>query len=122
LQYNLLADENGDGFADLAFAEAAFTAIPFLSWAEVVIGDPLMRIAYGPGQKAWTPLTGDANNDGRVNNGDLSLVRFRQNSSLEGTEAEFELYNDLCDINRDGRINLGDFSLARFNIGSVANW
>jgi hypothetical protein len=122
LQYNLLADENGDGFADLTFVEAAFTAIPFLSWAEVVIGDPLMRIAYGPGQKAWTPLTGDANNDRRVNNGDLSLVRFRQNSSLEGTEAEFELYNDLCDINRDGRINIGDFSIARFNIGSVADW
>lgn len=43
--YNLVADSDCDGFADVTFVEAAFTSIPYLSWAEVVIGDPLMRIA-----------------------------------------------------------------------------
>ncbi len=45
---NLLRDEDGNGVADMCFVEAAFTAIPYLSWAEVVIGDPLMRPRLGP--------------------------------------------------------------------------
>jgi hypothetical protein len=52
LFYNLLADADGDGIADMTFIEAAFSAMPFLSWSEVVLGDPLMRIAYGPGGSA----------------------------------------------------------------------
>ena len=75
LFYNLLADMDDDGKADLTFIEAAFTAIPYLSWSEVVIGDPLMQIAYGPGGKVWTLLTGDANNDGIVNYGDMMFTR-----------------------------------------------
>lgn len=123
LQYNLLADENGDGFADLAFAEAAFTAIPFLSWAEVVIGDPLMRIAYGPGQKAWCPLLGDANNDGRVNFFDTWLIQGKMGGTLNTTDqAAFELYNDLCDVNKDGRINMFDMWVAKGCMGAVADW
>ncbi|MDD5065088.1 MAG: dockerin type I domain-containing protein [Phycisphaerae bacterium] len=124
LQYNLLADEDGDGFADLAFAEAAFTAIPFLSWAEVVIGDPLMQIAYGPGQKkAWSPLSGDANNDGRVNFFDTWLIQGKMGGTLNTTnEAYFAMYDDLCDINKDGRINMFDMWLAQGNMGALADW
>ena len=123
LFYNLLADSDGDGIADLTFIEAAFTAIPFLSWTEVVIGDPLMQIAYGAGGKTWTPLYGDANNDGRVNFFDLWLIRGRVGGTLNTTnETAFEQYDDLCDINKDGRINFFDMWVARGNMGAVADW
>jgi hypothetical protein len=123
LFYNLLADDDGDGKADLSFVEAAFTAIPFLSWSEVVIGDPLMQIAYGPGGKAWQSLLGDANNDGRVNFFDMWLIQSRMGGTLNTTDnTAFEKYNDLCDVNKDGRINLFDMYIARGNMGAVANW
>lgn len=123
LFYNLLSDDDYDGKADLTFVEAAFTAIPFLSWSEVVIGDPLMQIAYGPGQKAWFPLLGDANNDGRVNFFDMWLIQGRMGGTLNTTDqAAFDLYNDLCDINKDGRINYFDMWVAAGNMGAVADW
>jgi len=123
LFYNLLADGNGDGKADLTFAEAAFTAIPFLSWSEVVIGDPLMQIAYGPGGKAWTPLYGDADNSGRVNFLDIRCIKLRMGGALTNTsQAAFELYNDLCDIDKNGRINFFDIWFAKSNMGAVADW
>jgi len=123
LFYNLLADNDGDEIADLTFVEAAFTAIPFLSWSEVVIGDPLMQIAYGPGQKAWYQLLGDANNDGRVNMFDLWLIRGKIGGTLNTTnETAFGKYDDLCDVNKDGRINFFDMWLARGNMGAVADW
>jgi hypothetical protein len=119
--YNLLADENSDGTADLAFVEAAWTAIPFLSWSEVVIGDPLMRVAYGPGGRAWTPLYGDANNDGRVNYADIWFINGKIGGVLNTTDsAAFARYDDLCDINKDGRINNADIWFANGNIGAVA--
>lgn len=123
LFFNLLADANGNGIADLTLVEAAFTAIPYLSWSEVLIGDPLMRIAYGPGQKkAWTPLLGDANNDGRVNFFDLWLIQSHMGGTLNTTnEAAFALYDDLCDINKDGKINMFDMWLAQGNMGAVAD-
>jgi hypothetical protein len=124
LFFNLLADADGNGIADLTLVEAAFTAIPYLSWSEVLIGDPLMQIAYGPGQKkAWFPLLGDANNDGRVNFFDLWLIQSRMGGTLNTTDqAAFELYNDLCDINKDGRINMFDMWLTKGNMGAVAGW
>ena len=123
LFHNLLADEDGDGKADLTFAEAAFTAIPFLSWTEVVIGDPLMQIAYGPGQKAWFALMGDANNDGRVNFFDTWLIQGRMGGMLNTSrETLFARYDDLCDINKDGRINMFDMWVAKGNMGAVADW
>jgi hypothetical protein len=123
LHYNLLADEDGDGFADLTFIEAAFTAMPFLSWSEVVIGDPLMRIAYGPGQKAWTPLEGDANNNGWVLYSDLFLIRNHLGGALNTTdEAAFEKYCDLCDVNKNGVVSYRDISDARANLGQSADW
>jgi hypothetical protein len=123
LFYNLLADADGDDKADLTFAEAAFTAIPYLSWCEVVIGDPLMQIAYGPGGKVWRRLDGDANNDGRVNFGDMVLVRMRLGGRLNTTNpVAFERYSDLCDVNKDGIVNFGDLVLTRMNLGATADW
>ena len=46
---NLLRDDDEDGVGDMTLAEAAFTAMPFLSWAEVVLGDPLMRLRTASG-------------------------------------------------------------------------
>jgi hypothetical protein len=123
LFYNLLADADGNGQADMTFAEAAFTAIPYLSWSEVAIGDPLMQISYGPGQKAWNQLYGDANNDGRVNFGDITIIRMKSGGNLNSDDpAVFSLYDDLCDVNKDGRVNFGDVTLARSNLGAVAGW
>ena len=122
LFYNLLADSDGDGRADLSFVEAAFTSIPFLSWAEVVIGDPLMRIAYGPGGRAWQRLDGDGNNDGRVNFLDLKRVRDRLGAQLNTTnQDDFDLYHDLYDFNKDGRINFLDLLRTKKNLGATSN-
>jgi hypothetical protein len=109
LFYNLLADANGDGRADLTLVEAAFTAIPYLSWSEVLIGDPLMRITYGPGGLAWTPKQGDVNLDGIVNFKDVRLLNVALGGQLNSSDpAIFGPYNDLCDFNQDGIINFKD--------------
>lgn len=124
LFFNLLADADGDGRADLTLVEAAFSAIPYLSWSEVLIGDPLMQIAYGPGhKKGWCPLLGDANNDGRVNFFDTWLIQGRMGGTLNtANETSFGLYDDMCDINKDGRINMFDMWVAKGNMGAVAGW
>ncbi len=109
LFYNLLADDDSDGKADLTFVEAAFTSISFLSWSEVVIGDPLMRIAYGNGGAAWTKLCGDANNDGKINIKDVrALKRFYGGDLYSSDPEKYAKYDDLCDFNDDGRINIKD--------------
>lgn len=123
LHYNLLSDADSDGYADLTFIEAAYTAIPFLSWTEVVIGDPLMKIAYGTGGKVWKSLTGDANNDGQVVYYDLFYIKIHLGGELNSTNpANFEKYDDLCDINKDGIITYYDLYLAKVNLGTIADW
>jgi hypothetical protein len=117
--YNLLADENGDGFADLTFVEAAFTGIPYLSWAEVVIGDPLMRIAYGPGEQAWTPFLGDVNKDDKVDTTDVSTVRWCDGGGLYSDDSTMRVkYIDLCDFNHDGKVDSTDVSVVRYCNGT----
>ncbi len=114
LAYNLLADADGDGIADLTFVEAAFTAIPYLSWSEIVIGDPLMRIAYGPGEQAWWQIYGDTDNNGTLNFADVMFIRRSSGGKLETTDqSAFERYNDLCDIDQNGTINFADVMFAR---------
>jgi hypothetical protein len=119
LTYNLFSDADGDGTADLTFIEAAFTGIPFLSWAEVAIGDPLMRICYGPGEDAaWTPILGDVNQDGAVNIRDMVYLRNLNlaagNPGLyDSIPEKRELYQDLCDLNQDGYNNIRDIVILR---------
>jgi len=109
LFHNLLADDDGDGQADLTFIEAAYTAIPFLSWSEVVIGDPLMRISYGPGGKTWNKIIGDCNNDGLINIKDVRELKEALGADFNSSDPELQdRYNDLCDFNDDGRINIKD--------------
>jgi len=115
LFYNLLADADGDGFADMTFVEAAFSALPYLSWSEVVIGDPLMQIAYGPGGLAcgedW--LIGDVNLDDYVTEEDLLLAA----ESLGGIFGDSS-YNVCADVNRDGSVTYYDLWLASENLGA----
>jgi hypothetical protein len=110
LFYNLLADANADGRADLTLVEAAFTSIPYLSWSEVLIGDPLMRIAYGPGGLAWvSPRQGDTNFDGIINFKDVRQLNIALGSQLNSSDPNvFDLYDDRCDFNQDGIINFKD--------------
>jgi hypothetical protein len=111
--YNFLTDDDGDGFSDMTFVEAAFTGIPYLSWAEVVIGDPLMRIAYGPGEAdAWVPIAGDCNVDGVVNVRDVRVYSNSVGGDINNTDSQyFGLYNDLADFNCDGLINVRDLRI-----------
>jgi hypothetical protein len=79
---------------NLTWAEAAYTSIPFLSWQQTVIGDPLARIIRstedinGDGVVdaedlwAWEQSPADINNDGVANDADKRL--------LEGTVRAFE--------------------------------
>jgi hypothetical protein len=111
LVYNLLADEDGDGFADLTFVEAAFSAIPYLSWGEVVIGDPLMRLAYntdgGNDDSAWffDDVLGDVTRDGIFNSKDTRAIRKASGSSLFISDSN---YDDMCDLTQDGLVNAKD--------------
>lgn len=57
LFYNYFRDADEGGTADMTFVEAAYTAIPYVSWATVVVGDPLMRLQGEPdaGPGWWEP-------------------------------------------------------------------
>ncbi len=115
--YNYFTDKDGpdgqpDGIADLTFVEAAFSGIPYLSWAEVAIGDPLMRIAYGTGDsKAWKPLPGDINKDGAINVLDIWQLRDAFGSTLQQNYQN--TYNDLADLNQDGSVDVFDIWIFR---------
>jgi hypothetical protein len=117
--YNLLADNDGDGRADMTFAEAVFSGIPYLSWAEVAIGDPLMRYIYknNGSNTEWNQLKGDANNDGYVTYLDVLLIKNAIGSILD-LNADLSYYNDLYDINHDFAITYADVVEAMNNIGS----
>ncbi len=122
--YNYLADHDQDGQADLTFVEAAFTGIPYLSWAEVVLGDPLMRPRFNPSaanrnkHKAWERLEGDVNRDGQVNLADIWWIRNGLGGLLNSADDEsFEKYDDRCDLNQDGQVNLYDLWVARNKVG-----
>lgn len=131
LLYNLFADnknEHGeyipDGKADLTFIEAAYSSIPFLSWSEVVIGDPLMRICYNsrPVKEldGWVPLEGDSNNDDKVSIADYWPIRFHYDGHIydANNDAAIEKYNDLADLNRDGKISLADYWVVKSHYGN----
>jgi hypothetical protein len=117
--YNFLADKDGDAVADLCFAEAAWTGIPYLSWTEVVIGDPLMRVHYGPGApQAWEPVRGDVNCDGMVNIRDLVYLRNLNHcggepSLYDADPVKRKQYEDLCDLNKDGCNDMRDLVILK---------
>ncbi len=114
LFYNYIADHDDNGVADLTFVEAAYTAIPYLSWSEVVIGDPLMQIAFGPGGDHFKKMPGDTNLDSIINLFDLWYIKKSMGGDLNALdEGKFQKYNDRCDVNQDSLINLADLWLAK---------
>jgi hypothetical protein len=59
LFFNYFRDADGDNVGDMTFVEAAYSAMPYLSWATIVVGDPLMRlvreVGVGPGWEEPKP-------------------------------------------------------------------
>ncbi len=105
---NLLRDDDADGVADMSLVEAAFTAIPYLSWAEVLIGDPLMRIRTGPGGVAKLSNTcpADVNGDGFVGYADRLRVLYSYNTAIGDPR-----YDPAADVNQDGVVGANDYQM-----------
>lgn len=115
LYANLLRDDDGDGVGDLSLVEAAFTAIPYLSWTEVVIGDPLMRLRTGPGGPVSLLNTcpTDINGDGFTGYADRLRVLYSYNTLLGDPK-----YNPAADVNQDGFVGYYDHLLVLGSYGS----
>ena len=115
LLYNYLRDRDGDGLGDLTFVEAAYTAMPFVSWAGVVVGDPLMRLVRNPGNGPGIGppvVPGDADWDGRVAFADYWIW-----SRANGTTIGDEDYDDRADFDQDGVVDMSDYELWMRNFG-----
>ncbi len=105
LYSNLMRDDDGDGVGDLSLVEAAYTALPYLSWAEVIIGDPLMRLRSGPGGLVGLTDTCpyDINGDGAIGYVDRLLVVYSYNTLLGDPR-----YDPAADVNQDGAVSYYD--------------
>lgn len=115
LYSNLLRDDDGDGIGDLTLVESAFTGTPFVSWAELVIGDPLMRMNAGPGGVVdITVYPGDVNGDLRVGFPDMFAVLQALDTSLG-----HPWYNLQADLNQDGTVNEADVLVVMAAYGMV---
>jgi len=115
LLYNYLRDRDGDGWGDLTFIEAAYTAMPFVSWAGVVVGDPLMRLVRNPGSGPGIGppvVPGDADWDGRVTFADY-IIWSRANGTMVGDDR----YDDRADFDQDGVVDMSDYELWMRNFG-----
>ena len=107
LQSNLVRDMDANGVADMAAVEAAFTALPYLSWSEVFIGDPLMRLRRGPGGTVDLELRpGDVDDDYFVGFLDYVAVAQALGSSI-GEPA----YWTPADLTQDGTIDEADLDI-----------
>lgn len=76
--------------SNLTWAEAAYSALPALSWQQIVVGDPLARV---------TRTSEDINNDGKVTIDDLyawyaSPVDINHSGAADNTDADI-LLNDI---------------------------
>jgi hypothetical protein len=115
LLYNYLRDWDGDGVGDLTFVEAAYTAMPFLSWANVVVGDPLMVLRQGPdtGPALGPPVVpGDADWNGYVSTYDYLLWALAY-----GSQVGDDRYDDRADFNQDGWVSTYDYLLWALHYG-----
>ncbi len=113
LMRNLLRDEDGDSVGDMAAVEVAFSALPYLSWTEVFIGDPLMRLHTGEGGVVdLTPRPGDVNDDGIVGYRDIDIVL-----GAYGTAIGEDDYYVPADLTRDGEIDGADLDEVLDNYG-----
>jgi hypothetical protein len=135
LYFNLFEDADQNNIADLTFVEAAYSAIPYLSWSEVVIGDPLMKIAYNPNAPVGPAyenyqcinnslLIGNTDlfpivpyypqTDGVVDGRDIFIVKMSMGGNLYSEDqAEFNKYLDIADIYKDGIIDGRDYFIVK---------
>ncbi|GJM24529.1 MAG: hypothetical protein DHS20C16_09440 [Phycisphaerae bacterium] len=108
---NYLRDENLDGDADLTIIEAVYSSMPYLSWSEVFIGDPLTRLKTGPGGRIdIVPRLGDANRDYYVGFADVLLV-LGHFDSMFGEQGYFVR----ADLNEDGLVDGADLAIVLDN-------
>ncbi len=108
---NYLRDDDGDGVSDLCMIEAMYSAIPYLSWTEVVLGDPLTRVRTGVGGLVKiAPRPGDADRDDYVGFSDILLIL----SHFDSVLAE-PAYSVLADVTEDGKVDGDDINLVLSN-------
>jgi len=86
----------------ISLAEAAYSAIPGLSWQNTPVGDPLARVSL-----TRPTIVGDLTGDGAVDGADLSTVL--SSWGVEGPALP-------ADLNHDGVINGADLSFV------LSNW
>lgn len=107
LALGMFQDEDWDAAGDLTWVEAAFTAMPFLSWTDVVIGDPLMRLVRGAGGVAGgETFEPDITHDGVMNGADYGRL-----ACAYGTVFGEEGYDPMADLNEDGRVDGIDYGI-----------
>lgn len=114
LYTNLLRDDNGDGVGDLTLVEAVFTGLPYVSWAELLIGDPLMRLRSGPGSLVdLNAYPGDVDGDGVVAYADVLAVLDAFGGTLGGAR-----YDVRADGNEDGVVGDADLEIVLGHFGA----
>ncbi|NOX58546.1 MAG: hypothetical protein GXP29_06770 [Planctomycetes bacterium] len=108
---NYLRDDDGNGVADMTLIEAAYTALPHLSWTEVFIGDPLTIVRTGVGgQIRVAPTPGDADRDLFVGFSDVLLVLAHFDSMFGDP-----VYFVRADLNEDGVVDADDLAVVLDN-------
>jgi len=123
---NFIRDDDGDNVADLSFVEAAFTAMPYVSWAEIVIGDPLMRLRSGPGGRVNIQVVngrrfeelGDFDGDGIVGANDALEVLWLWSQISVFPD---DLYDDRADFDADGDVDGDDLDIVLQYYGTNYN-
>lgn len=104
---NYLRDDDFNGVADMTLIEAVYTAMPYLSWTEVFIGDPLTRVRTGMGGCiSVVPKPGDADRDNYVGFSDVMLVLAHFDSMFGEPE-----YFVRADLNEDGVVDGADMTI-----------
>jgi hypothetical protein len=116
LYSNLMRDDDGDGVGDMCLAEAAYAAIPYLSWSQVLIGDPLMRYRSGPGDVVTLAdsCPTDVNGDGVTGYTDFLKVYYAYNSLIGSST-----YDPAADVNRDGAVGYSDYVAVYYAYNTV---
>jgi hypothetical protein len=110
---NLMRDDDHNGLGDLCWAEAAFSGVPYLSWSEVVIGDPLMRLRTGPGAiVSLDARPGDVDGDNTVSYNDMFVLLGSYGATI-GQPA----YYVPADLTQDGVVDGEDLTLVLTNYG-----
>ena len=93
----------------LTWAEAAWSAIPVLSWQHVVLGDPLARVE----SVVWLP--GDLDDDGDVDLADFAEFR----RCFGARDLSWMDRCDGADLDRDGDVDLFDLAVLQRQFGST---